>query len=165
MNLQRAIEKGLIRESDLSGPKIFIPSLLSRLEISSLFSSPIEVIGFSDEEGIRYPRPPLFIYWSRSVVHLFSSSENMLTMSKGLSFGCNLLLFFQGAVPLIIKFFRNLLFLKERTSPIITLYDLSPYYLFMVLRLVPWKGSDKSDWHKYFVDWCNICKICSFFLV
>ena len=43
----------LQEEALLSMKDINVPELLARAEINLLIQSPVEVVGFSDEEGIR----------------------------------------------------------------------------------------------------------------
>lgn len=55
--VQRAVKAGLVTSGDVNNivaDRISLAELLSQHDASQLFANPVEVIAFSDEEGVRY---------------------------------------------------------------------------------------------------------------
>ena len=53
--MQSAVDAGILTVAQLSKlPRINLSTLLTRKELDGLLERPVEVLGFSDEEGIRW---------------------------------------------------------------------------------------------------------------
>lgn len=51
--MQRAQAAGVLTSQQVASDTNLVPNLLGRAVVNSLFTSPVEVVAFSDEEGIR----------------------------------------------------------------------------------------------------------------
>ena len=54
--LQRATESGLLtsqQAGSIAAGAVSVPELLAGSDVDSVFSSPVEVVAFCDEEGLR----------------------------------------------------------------------------------------------------------------